>query len=283
MTDKVRKSIVPRWRVSGEVEIRIDDANIKMFSNCDDSIVDNLFYNANNYSEIEELKLFGKLAARSKMILDVGANTGFYSVFSSAKNPESEIWAFEPYSSNSARLKHNLSINDSANVKVFEKAVGSGSENIMISVPDSGQICDSVSADAEFSNRFYRETVTYKEIEVEQVRLDDLEYKTQVDLIKIDVENYELAVLQGALKTFEKMSPVIQCEMISIDESRADFYQNALKPLSYNCYLMLKNGLLFSEHLTENPDGRDFLFTRKKLENNFTAYRDENLASRLIS
>lgn len=280
-TDKVRNYIVPRWRVGGEVLIRIDDADIRMFSNCDDGIVDTLYYNSQNYSEIEELKLFGKLANRSKFILDIGANTGCYSIFSAVKNPKSEIWAFEPYPTNIVRLKLNLSLNNLANVVLFEKAVGNDIKTIKISVPQNGQICDTVSADADFSNLFYKEFITYKEIEVEQIKLDELTYKRKIDLMKIDVENYELAVLDGARKILESMSPVIQCEMF-VDNSRIEFYEKVLKPLGYNCYMMLKNGIVFCEFLQPNVEGRDFLFTKRKLDKVYVPYKDETLPSQLI-
>lgn len=281
MTDQIRNYVIPRWRVAGEVIIEIDDIKVRMFSDCDDGIVDALFYNSNNYSEIKELSLFGSLASRSKFILDIGANTGFYSIISATKNLESEIWAFEPYSSNSARLKFNLLLNKVENVVLLEKAVGNESKTIRISVPENGQICDTVSADAKFSNLFYKEFITYKEVEVEQIRLDDLTYKRKIDLMKIDVENYELAVLDGARKVLESMSPVIQCEMF-VDDSRIEFYEKVLKPLGYNCYMMLKNGIAFCESLEPNLEGRDFLFTKRKLDKVYVSYNDKSLPSQLI-
>lgn len=281
MTDKIRNYIVPRWRVAGEVIIEIGNVKISVFSDCDDAIVDALYYNSNNYCEIEELSLFGSLASRSKFILDIGANTGFYSIISAVKNPEAEIWAFEPYSSNIARLKLNLSLNKVGNVVLFEKAVGNELKTIEITVPESGQICDSVSADTNFSNLFYKKFITYKQTEVEQIRLDDLTYERNIDLIKIDVENYELAVFDGARKVLESMSPVIQCEMF-VENSRIEFYEKVLKPLGYNCYMMLKNGVAFCESLQPNLEGRDFLFTKRKLDKVYVSYKDETLPSQLI-
>lgn len=47
---------------------------------------------------------------------------------------------------------------------------------------------------------------------VDQVRLDDLNYKG-VDAIQLDVEKYELFVLEGAKKTITSYKPAIQIEM----------------------------------------------------------------------
>jgi FkbM family methyltransferase len=281
LTDKVKNYVVPRWRVSGEVIIEIDDVAIKMFSDCDDGIVDALYYNSSHYSEIEELSLFGNLARRSNFILDIGANTGFYSVFSAAKNPDAEIWAFEPYSSNIARLRYNLKLNNVKNVTLIDKAIGDEIKTIKISVPENNQICDTVSADAEFSNLFYKKFIAYKEVEVEQIKLDSLSYNRKIDLIKIDVENYELAVLEGARELLASMSPVIQCE-IFVDESRIEFFEKVLKPLGYNCYMMLKNGVVFCDTLQSNLEGRDFLFTKRKLDRIYVSYKDKTLPNQLI-
>ena len=281
LTDKVRNYVVPRWRVAGNVIIEIDDVTIRMFSDCDDGIVDALYYNSSDYYEIGELSLFGNLARRSKFILDIGANTGFYSIFSAAKNPEVEIWAFEPYSSNIVRLKHNLSLNNVKNVTLIDKAVGNESKTIEISVPQNGQICDVVSADSSFSNLFYKEFIAYKEVEVEQIKLDGLNYNRKIDLIKIDVESYELAVLDGARKLLESMSPVIQCEMF-VDDERIEFYEKVLNPLGYSCYMMLKNGIAFCETLQPNLEGTNFLFTKQKLDKTYVSYKDKTLPNQLI-
>jgi FkbM family methyltransferase len=271
-----------KWRIAGQVEIELDNVKFNFFSNCDDGIVDPLYYYPNNYSEINELKLFAKLAVRSKFILDIGANTGIYSVLSSVTNRNCEIWAFEPYPSNFNRLKLNLSLNKIDNVVLMSKAIGDEGKTINISVPDNGQICDTVSANSEFSNRFYKEFITYKEIEVEQVKLDEIvPHDKKVDLIKIDVESYEIPVLKGAREILEIMSPVIQCEVF-VEETRTEFYAQVLKPLGYNCYMMLKNGLAFTESLKPNTEGRDFLFTKQKLANDFTPYQDASLAIQLI-
>lgn len=273
---------VKGWRIAGEVEIELNGTKFNFFSDCDDNIVDLLYYHPDKYSDVNELNLFADLAARSKFVLDIGANTGVYSVLSAIKNSNCEIWAFEPYSSNFERLKFNLSLNKINNVVLLQKAAGDESKKIKISVPDNNQICDVVSADSDFSNLFYKETITYKEVETEQVKLDEIVPRDKkIDLIKIDVESYELSVLRGAKNILENMSPVIQCEIFA-DETRAEFYAGVLKPLGYNCYLMLKDGLAFTETLRENKEGRDFLFTKQKLNKDFAPYADRSLPAQLI-
>ena len=108
-----------------------------------------------------------------------------------------------------------------------------------------------------------------------------MDFPHNIDLIKIDVENYELSVLEGAKKTLAAMSPVIQCEMF-VDKNRIEFYEQVLKPLGYNCYMMVADGIVFCDTLRPNVDGRDFLLTKQKLQSPYVSYQDETISRQLM-
>lgn len=55
----------------------------------------------------------------------------------------------------------------------------------------------------------------YPRVKIDQRVLDDYNYD-DVDIIKIDVEGYELLVLEGASKTIQKNRPIIQVECVDI-------------------------------------------------------------------
>ena len=61
--------------------------------------------------EKESLKIWKELCQTSDVILDVGANTGVYSLVAKAANPESRVIAFEPVKRTFDRLEHNNNIN----------------------------------------------------------------------------------------------------------------------------------------------------------------------------
>ncbi len=54
-----------------------------------------------------------------------------------------------------------------------------------------------------------------REISYKSVKIDDLDL-TQLDLLKIDVEGFEVKVLQGALQTITKLKPKIIIETHSL-------------------------------------------------------------------
>ncbi len=76
-----------RWPVSGIVNCKFEDIKFKAYNRCDDGQV-NYYYYDNPFHEFRVIKLMCVLAKRSKIILDIGANTGIHSVIVSKKIPE---------------------------------------------------------------------------------------------------------------------------------------------------------------------------------------------------
>ena len=139
-----------------------------MFSDWDDPIVDRLFFGGVDYSERTELSLFEAFARRSEQILDIGANTGLYSIISTQTNHRAMVHAFEPYPANFNRLTKNLELNKlSERVKTSKLAMGHENDPISFTVPASGQICDVSSVDGQFTRRYYKKWLSYVDIEVE--------------------------------------------------------------------------------------------------------------------
>lgn len=272
----IRQKVLKKIRYSGIANLLVDKVSFKMYSKCDDGIVDALYFKNSVYSEITELKLFKELAKQSRVILDIGANTGLYSIISRKVNPGAKIYAFEPYFINSNRFKKNLLLNKIQNIMIVEKALGSLDGEIEFAVPDKDQICDVLSADIKFSNTFYRKWVNYKTVKVPQTTLDSFINKQKInviDLIKIDVENYETFVFRGALKYLNSFSPLILVE-IFVDHDKITFYEEYLKPLGYNCYSILKEGLIRTASLFENPNCRNYILSKGRSQNEFLSFKN---------
>ncbi len=274
-TDKlIRKLILQRIRYSGISKLEIDDVQFKMYSKFDDGIVDSLYFKNDSYSELIEAKIFKELAKQSKVIIDIGANTGLYSIISRKVNQKAEVYAFEPYHINVKRLRKNLIINEIQDVIISENALGDSNKEIEFTVPEKEQICDVLSADFEFSNKFYRNWINYKTVKVPQITLDYfLTHKKipNINLIKIDVENYETFVLKGALDSLKKYSPVILIEFF-VDDKKIEFYEKHLKPLGYISYTILKEGIIRTETINQKSACRNFILSKNKSKEQFYPY-----------
>jgi FkbM family methyltransferase len=121
-------------------------------------------------------------------VVDVGANIGIYaSFFSKLVESSGCVYAFEPDSANYQRLIENAESLD--NVSPNHAAVGATTGTIRLFVSDKLNV----------DHRTFDSGDGRRGVEVPVVSLDDYFAAGQrVDFIKIDVQGFELSVLQGA-------------------------------------------------------------------------------------
>lgn len=151
----------------------------------------------NGTYEREQTRLFEQLLSPGGVVLDVGANVGYYTLLASVLVGDGgAVHAFEPEPRNAEFLRHHLRVNRARNVTVQQAAVsdregtarfefGSGS--------GTGHLGESGT------------------LEVRTLRLDDYcaEHRIVPTAIKIDVEGAEMSVLVGARETLIRHRPVI--------------------------------------------------------------------------
>lgn len=256
----LEKEVLPRWRLSGRIPLQVGQLKFYMFAECDDFLVDTLFYDT--IDEKPELILFSDFAKCSKTIFDIGANTGVFSVLASKANGEAEIFAIEPYSVNATRLKKNLEFNAIGNVQVKEIAVGSIDTELLLSVPSDKRICQVSSVNREFSKNFFSKEVIFEEVRVPCRTIDSIVQAGKIsliDLIKIDVETHEIEVFKGGGNTIRDNRPIIFCEVF-VDEERELFFNDFLKSYDYYLFLITPVGLVRLDKM-EKTYFRNFLFS----------------------
>ncbi len=160
---------------------------------------------------MDELRFFYErtLEYKSPVILDVGANTGAFSMLA-VMNPAMRSYAFEPAPVTFEVLKQNIIMNNLQDrVKALHLALADKNGTAVLKYPKSGM--KSGLACIGKPLRF----TEWVEYEVEVRRLDDFagEYGIgKVDLLKIDTEGCELFVLRGAEEFIRQCRPNIFCE-----------------------------------------------------------------------
>ncbi|MDH4057667.1 MAG: FkbM family methyltransferase [Cyclobacteriaceae bacterium] len=138
-------------------------------------------------------------------VLDVGANIGWTVLGLSSIAKKGHVFGFEPDPYNYERCAENVGLNKFNNITIFP--VGLGNKNTTLNleirtpsnrggnrITDNGQITRPVNI----------------------VRLDDfppIQDLSKVDLIKIDVEGYELNVLRGGERLLKKFKPLLFIEL----------------------------------------------------------------------
>lgn len=164
--------------------------------------------------EYSTLELFSNILKSGNVILDVGANSGLYSIlYSKLVGRQGAVHAFEPDPNTLILLKENLQINNCENVTIYDFALSNKASKIqMVAIQD-----DEYDAFGGDSFNYIKEISSANDNSgINAYRLDDLEqFKNiqKIDYIKIDVEGAELLVLQGSLETIRKYKPVIIFEL----------------------------------------------------------------------
>ena len=179
---------------------------------------DDLFWKETN----KEISICLKYDNRKTTFVDIGSNEGIWSIL--LNKTYVDVHSFEPIKNNFNHLKHNLS--NFSNVKIYNSAISDKKEefemvnNVKSVINDFN--CGMTARKENFINamklfnnfgsmdvdEFINESCFF-----ETVRSNTLDsYSLSPSLIKIDVENDEIKVLNGAKKTIEKHSPVLYVE-----------------------------------------------------------------------
>ncbi|MFM7079569.1 MAG: FkbM family methyltransferase, partial [Bacteroidota bacterium] len=136
----------------------------------------------------------------------IGANIGQTALeFAKLSGKGSIVLAFEPHPGNFAAAKTNMALNDFSNIKLLNIGLGSNKTKLPITTCDHNSGSNKIASESNSNT-------TVVDIE----KLDDiLEIKnlTKVDLIKIDVEGFEMEVLKGAELTIRKFNPILFIEL----------------------------------------------------------------------
>lgn len=149
---------------------------------------------------------------KGRTFCDVGAHLGFYSI--ALHDCFDEVIAFEPSRRQFFDLQLNVVLNGLTNVAVHDAALGRHESKMELNVLSA---CGgSNSLDASLAARHPRILEKYG---VRVLALDSLALQA-LDFLKIDVEGFELEVLEGARRTIERNRPVILIEVWNEEERR---------------------------------------------------------------
>jgi len=137
-----------------------------------------------------ETDLFRSLITKGSVVVDIGANVGYYTLLASDLVGDcGTVVAFEPTPANVALLHKSIEANGYKNVTVVAMAVSNRSGTAKLLLGRNSECNRITPADEDGAS-----------IRVETVTLDEYfaPFGMRVDLIKIDAEGAEMAILEGA-------------------------------------------------------------------------------------
>jgi FkbM family methyltransferase len=148
-------------------------------------------------------KVFTELVKEGMNVVDMGANIGYYTLLAARRvGPHGRVYAFEPEPQNFKLLAENIRLNGYENVVAVQKAVSNetGAAALFLSLRGSGSHSLLPSRD------YGKETIA-----IETVTLDEFfekEGSPTIQVIKMDVEGWEIEALGGMRRLLMRNSPL---------------------------------------------------------------------------
>ncbi|MBE0623745.1 MAG: FkbM family methyltransferase [Burkholderiales bacterium] len=167
--------------------------------------------------EKTSIQLWTRLCRQSRVILDVGANTGVYSLIAKSVNSGSSVVAFEPVNRVYKKLCANNALNKFDTVCLEVAASNKTGSATIYDTLDEHIYSVTVGKDLSSPG------TTTIPVSIQTIRLDafvDSNRVDNIDLIKIDVETHEAEVLQGMGEYLDKFRPTILIEILNDEVGR---------------------------------------------------------------
>jgi FkbM family methyltransferase len=186
---------------------------------------------------------------------DIGGNIGFYTcLFATLVGNQGQVVTFEPISATSEFLGENVRLNGFRNVMLKRVALGEvpGRQQVFLDQPDEAQGTVSLNTTAGV----YSEMIEVETIDNIAARLP------APDLIKIDVEGYQMKVLMGGDKFFSSHNPMIMAELRDKDRTLMNDAQVFLRSRGYRIYEFRKRSLKRCENILDSR-GRNFFMIKE--------------------
>lgn len=197
--DLFHSKTLPRLDL-GEAPIGVDNLNVNCSS---DDINSSIVYLLGFTDNLVFYDVYSSFTSWGSIAVDVGANLGIHSLMlSHCVGAGGSVMSFEPISFIYERLRANIDLNGLTNVIACRQGVGKKiSTKYMKMDQDDFNI-----GKAHVSNQGdHAVAVTTLDHELKDV-------ESNVSLIKIDTEGYELQAIKGACGILEEHRPAIVCE-----------------------------------------------------------------------
>jgi FkbM family methyltransferase len=193
----------------------VDTRHGPMLANRQDIYIGQSLIEYGEYCE-HETQLLQQFINRPGTIVEVGANVGSQTVplAKAAKAVGADVIAIEAQPFVFQNLCANLALNALDNVMAWPFACAAEPGTVSFERPDYRQ-------PGNFGAVSMQTEATAEGIEVPCVRLDDATQGRNVYLLKVDVEGFELPVLQGAQATLASSRPVLYVENDRVSQSQA--------------------------------------------------------------
>lgn len=211
--------------------------------------------------ETFELALISRLARGARVVFDIGANIGWYSLHVAAQEPQAHVYAFEPVPTTHARLLANLARND----------VGRSITPVKDGLSDAPGAFDmfvpATSGSPAASLNDLHPGEGSRRVSCRFTTLDDFVAGNKIerlDFLKCDVEGAELRVLRGGAETLARFKPAVVIELLRKWSAAFGYHPNDVldlfSALGYECYGVGDGELTRIARVTDDTRETNYVF-----------------------
>lgn len=185
----------------------------------------------------QEIALLKKYIKKGDVVLDIGANIGFYTkLLSDLVGGNGKIYAFEPDKTNFSYLQKNAA--NLKNVSLINKAVSDKTGTITLYQSDLLNVDHKTYATNDYTSK----------TEIESVSMDDIIPNKKVDFIKIDIQGFEYFAFQGMKEIFkqnEDLKIIAELYPYGLNNSgiKVEQFVSYLRNSEFYIYKMSENAL----------------------------------------
>lgn len=221
---------------AGVHTFRLDARRELSFVNAPSLVLEQLYWLGEFGWEPELMRWWRQFCGQCEVIVELGANVGYYTVQGAKAAPRARYIAVEPHPASVEVCRANLDLNGVTNVTlVAAAAVADGSTSVPITVPAEQLATPTVayvSADGELPPDMTRGP--HRRIEVPAVDVRDL--VTGADLVKLDVEGQEHALLAAVRDELVRRRPTLFVELLPGTPELRKVLRDLCDAGGYRCY-----------------------------------------------
>jgi FkbM family methyltransferase len=208
------------------------------FVNAESLVLPQLYWFGEQGWEPQLLPWWRRCCRRASAVLELGANVGYFTVQGARAGPQARYIAVEPYPASARVCRANLELNKVDSVELVTAAAVAHIERqvVELHVPGDQLAAPTVAfleADTELPERMGRhvtQTVSVPAVDVRSLL-------PGVDLLKLDVEGQEHALLAASREHLRTRKPTIFVEVLTGTAKLRQLLADLCRDDGFHCYV----------------------------------------------
>ena len=204
----------------------------------------------NQHYDEQNLDLLLSVLPKAGVFIDVGANIGIYTcIMGKFLEDSGFVHSFEPVRHIRSKALHNIKLNALRNVRMNDFALGASESTMQMWQVNPNQFRGGTSTFVKNENIDILGEEAFTKVNVQITTLDNyvLTQKLEkVDVIKIDIEGFELQFLTGATKTIQEFNPIILFEhdlnRLKVSGQTEQAFKKFFDEMDYSSFQIRRSG-----------------------------------------